>query len=276
MAQTTEVLDRIKKASSILPIPIKRGVVLFLDIYAQFLSRLNRFYFPKKFNWEWKLEMLMEKYERDSVHICKKLIKPKMVVMDIGAHIGYYTRIFSKLVGQEGRVYAFEPNIENFELLKKNTHHLRNVTLCNKAVSDKIGSIDFFILPGSTGSHSIFASVEAKKTATESTTIDHFLRQVGMPAVNFLKIDIEGGEPLAFRGMLEFLQKQKDISVIMEFLPGVLEKTGEDPQLFLEKLRGFGLMINVIAENGEIKSLDKLSEGKLYKTGYYNLLLQKL
>ncbi len=83
--------------------------------------------------------------EREEIDFLKRVVKPGMVVLDIGANIGFYTRIFSKLVGKEGRVYAFEPERNNYRNLKKLCRDLNNVTLNNVAVGEKNGKIKLYL-----------------------------------------------------------------------------------------------------------------------------------
>lgn len=61
-----------------------------------------------------------EIHEPLMTEIIKRETKEGDVVLDIGAHIGYYTLMFARLVGKEGKVFAFEPDPDNFTLLKKN------------------------------------------------------------------------------------------------------------------------------------------------------------
>ncbi|MCG2725697.1 MAG: FkbM family methyltransferase [Elusimicrobia bacterium] len=77
----------------------------------------------------------------------KKVIKKGDIVLDLGAHIGYYTLIFAKLVGNEGKVIAFEPSPNNFALLKKNIgiNGYKNVILKQKAVSNKNENIKLYL-----------------------------------------------------------------------------------------------------------------------------------
>ena len=60
-------------------------------------------------------------YELVETKLFKSLLKPGMNVVDVGAAIGYYTCIAGKLLGPEGKVYAFEPAPRNFSILRKNT-----------------------------------------------------------------------------------------------------------------------------------------------------------
>jgi protein-L-isoaspartate O-methyltransferase len=78
-------------------------------------------------------------YELANQRAQQRVIKPGMTVFDIGAHVGFYTLLFSTSVGSNGRVFAFEPFAENVSYLlrhiKKN--NCRNITACQAAVSDK-------------------------------------------------------------------------------------------------------------------------------------------
>ena len=63
---------------------------------------------------------ITSEYEGNETELVKREIKEGDLVIDVGANIGYYTLIFAKLVGEKGKVYAFEPEPRSFKLLKKN------------------------------------------------------------------------------------------------------------------------------------------------------------
>ena len=69
--------------------------------------------------------------EPDTVNYFNMAVKPGMTAIDVGAHVGYYTLLFSRLVGEAGEVFAFEPEADNFEMLQRNIalNRPRNVTL---------------------------------------------------------------------------------------------------------------------------------------------------
>ena len=77
----------------------------------------------------------------------REILKPGMVVLDIGANIGYHTLISSKLVGNTGKIYSFEPEPHNFKLLLKNIeiNEFKNIIPINKALSNNIGSTKLFL-----------------------------------------------------------------------------------------------------------------------------------
>lgn len=96
-------------------------------------------------------------YEPLMVKLFQERIKPGSTVLDIGAHIGYYTLLAAKRVGSSGKVYAFEPNKENIALLSRNVkiNGFKNVILVEKAVADSTKKQKLFLNPLSSGMHSL-------------------------------------------------------------------------------------------------------------------------
>src|SRR3989344_6832323 len=85
-------------------------------------------------------------YEPFETNLFQQLIKTGDCVLDIGAHIGYYTLLASGLVGKKGKVFSFEPDPNNLVLLRKNVmvNELSNVVIVNKAVSNVNKRINFY------------------------------------------------------------------------------------------------------------------------------------
>ena len=81
------------------------------------------------------------KQDAREITLITSIVKPGFNILDIGANIGFYTQIFSNLVGPNGTVHAFEPEATNFNYLQQNLRTNKNVKLINKAVSDKTGPI---------------------------------------------------------------------------------------------------------------------------------------
>ena len=86
-------------------------------------------------------------HEPIETDLIKKHVKRGDVVLDLGANIGYFTLILPRLVGEEGKVFAFEPDPENFALLKKNVeiNSYQNVVLVQKAVSNRNGKATLYL-----------------------------------------------------------------------------------------------------------------------------------
>ena len=281
MGQTTTIFPQAKKIyRTIFHSPtIDRFVQTILNSSTSFAATILGWSFPKKFNWDWKLEMLLHRYERETVMLFQKMIKPGMCIVDIGAHIGYYTVLFSKMVGPNGRVIAFEADPDNFALLQKNTRTLSNVVLVNKAVTDQNGSIDFYKINNSTGCHSIIApTLASTKTTVPAVTLDAFLENGAYPNIDTIKIDIEGGEPSAFRGMKKLFAASHPLQIVSEFNPAALTAAKVAPLDFLKSVQESGFVIYPITDSTEPAvplTLEKPPSLSFYQTGYANLLLKK-
>ncbi|OGF62476.1 hypothetical protein A2926_01980 [Candidatus Giovannonibacteria bacterium RIFCSPLOWO2_01_FULL_44_40] len=280
MGQTTQIFPKAKKLyKKVLNSPTAdRAVRGCLNLSVNLLAAGLGWNFPKKFDWDWKLEMLLHKYEADTFSLFKKNVKPGMTVIDIGAHIGYYTVLFSKLVGPSGKVFAFEPDAENFALLCKNTNGLKNVSLVNKAVADSDGEITFYKINQSTGCHSIVTPrLPSQKISVLAIRLDTFLAQNNIAEVDVIKIDIEGGEPFAFRGMDELFSKSRELMVVSEFSPKSLINLQIQPENFLKQIQNYGFSVYRILNGGGLEALavENLADLEFYKTGYTNLAYLK-
>lgn len=206
--------------------------------------------------------MLLELYERETVELFRKKVKPNMVIVDIGAHIGYFTRLFSKLVGKRGQVFAFEADPTNYVLLTQNTLGRPNVNRVQLALTDKTGTIDFYHYADKSGAHSTLPNVPLtfakRKITVTSTTLDSWCTENHIPRVDVIKMDIEGGESAALRGMNATLQNTKIL--ITEFAPAWIEAAGSTPLAFLQEIERYGFSISAITPKGLV-TLSPVNEG---------------
>lgn len=232
------------------------------DAYAFFAQ----FTFPANYIRRWKLNMLWGKYEPETYSFFEKLIKPNMIIVDIGAHIGYFTRLFSRLTGRKGFVYALEADPENFSLLKKNTKHLKNVALLPIAVSNKTASINFY-RSEKTGCHSTIQDLsQHKETITvPSSDLDSLLlNKDRTQKVDIIKMDIEGGELNALKGMQKILRANPNISLVIEFNPGCLKQAAVAPREFITYLSSLGFYTYAIHQNALIPITTREPEPEKY------------
>jgi FkbM family methyltransferase len=122
------------------------------------------------------------------------------VVMDIGAGIGWELNLFSRLVGENGHVYAIEADPDNFRCLRgrQELNHLVNVTPIQAAVTDKAGEA----IISSEGFHESHHLIDEGPGHTVRTlTVDDLVIERGIERIDFLKMNIEGAERLALAGM---------------------------------------------------------------------------
>ena len=184
-------------------------------------------------------------HENIITNLIKKEIHSGDIVVDIGAHIGYYTLQFANLVGPTGKVYAFEPEPKNFELLKKNVqiNKYDNVVLIQKIVSDKDGIVEFFISKFDSIGNKLFKSNEAGSSIKiESTTLDEYFKDL-KEKIDFIKMDIQGGEGKAILGMKNLLKENKNLKIIQEWWPDALKQNNTNPEDHLKFLQHIGYKI---------------------------------
>lgn len=213
--------------------------------------------------YSWRLNFLSYKNESESLIWCKKLIKPGMVVLDIGAHLGYYTRLTSNLVKESGLVLAFEPCPENSPMLKYNVERLRfnNVRISNNAVSSKSGMAVLFISPGHSN-HSLNNGYteEQGRVEVETIAIDSFLPTLGIKKVDFVKIDVEGAEPLVLEGMRQTVKNSPELVMLVEYNPIALRAGGFTPSALLDTLRTMDMSPMQILPNGDLGEVNLSSD----------------
>jgi FkbM family methyltransferase len=197
--------------------------------------------------------MVRGTWEPGVVRLFGDVLEEGMVVIDAGAHVGYFALLAARIVGPSGRVFAFEPVPRNYDLLVRNIqlNGYRNIVPVQKAISSKVGSARFFIHPDTVG-HSLFpetSKMSQRAINVEVTTLDRFLEGEGWPPVHLVKMDIEGAEPAALEGMIGLLTRNRALRLVVEYVPHILERAGEDPTRFLDRIRGLGFTIRAIGSN---------------------------
>lgn len=231
------------------------------------------------------INMAADRYEIETTRLFKHLLKPGMKVVDVGAHVGYYSLLAASLVGPEGRVYAFEPEPRNFELLLRNVelNGYQNIVPVNEAFSNQSGMGTLFLTALDSGRHSMYPNdlPDSGSLRIKTTTADSFLEAQGWPQINLIKIDVEGAELDVLSGMSRLLHTSSSLNLILEFNPILLKNAGIDPFRFLKN--PFHLVSNssqfhvyCIDENNGHLDLDKIGtkqlvESLLAKQGSVNL-----
>jgi FkbM family methyltransferase len=229
--------------------PFRRGVERLVDAGIRWGRRRNPTVFPEAlaggWGWtsRWRFEVLLEWNEAESVCWCRRLIRPGMRVLDVGAHIGYYTRLFARLAGRSGEVWAFEPHPENFAILRENLRgrHAGNVHLLQRAVGEASGKVRLHLSPGSSN-HSLVPGYTESQGALEvdSVALDSFLGEQGVATVDFVKIDVEGAEPRVLAGMERLLAASPNAALLIELNPRALACGGSSPEALLDRIGRLG------------------------------------
>ena len=190
---------------------------------------LRKYYIKKK------LEKGAYDNDEKEMNILSHLIKPGDIVLDLGANIGVYTRMFSKLTGRNGQVHAFEamPGMYGYFIFNMKNCLYNNIITHNVAVGDKLGLYDI-VLPD-IGMEDIYqAGLKRQENAcgqeftVPMVTLDSFYTHC-FNRVDFIKCYVEGAELLVFRGAKRVLSEMMP-KVICEVSNGseVLGASEED------------------------------------------------
>lgn len=142
-------------------------------------------------------------------------VKPGMVVYDVGSHLGYFSLILARLVGEQGRVTAFEPDPSNFARLSRTVelNQARNIEAVNQAVTEQPGSVEMLagretmslVVSGARGG-SGQAAREAKMISVLAVSLDAWVLEQDHAPPDLIKIDVEGHEEQALMGARRVLE----------------------------------------------------------------------
>ena len=194
--------------------------------------------------------------------IIRDNIKEGDIVIDIGANIGYFTLIFAQLAGTTGKVFAFEPEPKNFELLQKNVkvNDYSNTINENYAVSDSNGNVSLFLAKNGIVGHRISNfDINLNSILVKKITLDDYFTKLNLiDKINFVKIDVEGFEFGVLKGMTRIIEKSKNLKLFLEFNRVGIEAAGFDPKEILDFLYKNNFKIYFLNYNeNSIKEADK-------------------
>lgn len=196
-------------------------------------------------------------WEPEETRLVSSLLRQGDVFVDVGANVGYFTLIASDAVGKTGKVFAFEPEPNNFALLRKNAevNHCANAVCEQKAITNANQPIKLYLSSFNYGDHRIFQShddegynrgQERPSTEAEGVTLDSYFPSG--TRIDFIKMDVQGAEYFALQGMERVLRDNADVVLLIEFWPHGLREAGVEPSAFLDKLSGLRLLPYKIAE----------------------------
>lgn len=157
-----------------------------------------------------------------------RALAPGDVCLDIGAHVGYFTLLASRLVGPRGHVYAFEPSPESYPRLRANVdlNGLRNVTTAQLAVSDEERRAVLYVGASyNTGITTLDPAFAAKSTTplretmVDAGPVTSVTRPEDFARVRLIKIDVEWHEIEVLRSLAPIFELGHSLAVLVEFTP---------------------------------------------------------
>lgn len=203
-------------------------------------------------------------YELGETLLVKSLVKRGMTVVDVGANVGYYTALAAKLLGNSGRVLAFEPSPSAFSKLQGMVNgRCDHVRLFNVALGACEGSLTQYHPP--TDEHNLNPSMYQYRQGMAGvivpvTKLDSVLDAIEQ--VDFLKIDVEGYEPLVFRGAIKSLKSGKIRNILYESNPRMLSLANNSGEELYQQLTCLGY-----------RESARITHGATEEDGYANRLM---
>jgi FkbM family methyltransferase len=202
-------------------------------------------------------------------------VAPGSTVVDVGAHVGLYTLLAARRLGGDGRVLAVEPDPYNYAALQLNVRRAGadGVALLPRAVADSRGEATFQQNLGTIGSSLVerrdVGPVRAITVAT--TTLDHELAALAPAPVRLVvKLDVEGAEAAALRGLRETAELVDDLIVFCEVNPAALRDAGSGLDEVLGELARLGLeaawLDEAARDLGPVRAGDEPRKGNLLAT----------
>lgn len=218
-------------------------------------------------------------YEKFSLDLLLKSLKPNSSFVDIGAHYGIYSLLAAKKV-KNIKVYAVEPVDENFKILSKNIklNKVKNIKIYQYAISNQVGLKEFNITEASDSAgfydHPLTKTI--KKIIIPTHTIDNLFKN---KKIDFIKIDTEGNEIKVLEGMKSTLKHNPNIKLLIEFNPKCQKQAGYQPEELLNKLKDLNYDIFLIDDQKrkQFKITENIIEWKnlMNFNEYRNLLCIK-
>jgi FkbM family methyltransferase len=210
-------------------------------------------------------------YEPQETAVVRDVLKPGMTFVDVGANWGYFTLLAAHLVGPEGRVLSLEPDPRLFQTLSSNLamNRLDQVRALQLAAADAPGLLslagfderqgnfglsrivekgDIHLFTNGDGQTDVAMPVPGTGTAMNGCRIfsvaarplDDVLAEAGIDAIDLLKMDIEGAEGMALRGMQETLSRRRVRRLLLELHPSQLQEHGQSAAEIIGRLQEWG------------------------------------
>ncbi|HEV2223909.1 MAG TPA: FkbM family methyltransferase [Candidatus Acidoferrales bacterium] len=206
-------------------------------------------------------ELLNGGYETAELTFVSAFTKPGMTVLDIGAHRGLHTALLSKRVGRRGRVFSFEPSPRNIRRLKlhRAINRCWNVEIKDYALGEENGVAELYEVPAQPVLNSLRppdTDLSSCRTSVSVRKLDDVLLEAKVERVDFIKLDVEGGEFGVLKGAERLLEGPHRPVILCEVLDLRTRPWGYAARLIIEHLLQRGFVWFDLNANGELLSLE--------------------
>lgn len=189
-----------------------------------------------------------------------RMLRPGMTVVDLGAHMGYFTLLAANCVGPKGKVLAMEPAPDHFRLLCANLllNRCDHVEARRIAIANSSGRERLYLRQDNPGDHRLTPVAGRPSVEVQIDTLD---KVVGLRDVDLIKIDTQGSEIRILEGMVGLIEHNRArLALIMEFAPGLLALSGFTLGDFAARLRESGAKVYAIEQQSGKITLQELTD----------------
>lgn len=191
-------------------------------------------------------QIFFEIYDREEIDLLRRVVNEGDIVFDVGGNVGLYAISLAKMVGSAGKVHVFEPIFENMQAICRNVslNHFEDRVILNLlAIAEKETVIDLYFSSrqDNTGWASIVPSkFRENRLQVQAVNLDTYIRKNDIENVKLIKMDIEGAELYALRGMDTILRKENGPVIYLEINPYLLDKQKVNPADVKKQLVDYG------------------------------------
>ncbi len=209
------------------------------------------------------------------------LVRPGDTVFDVGAHIGRFSVFVEKLVGETGRVFAFEPVPQTYWALREclALNRSQRVQAEQAAICDRVGTAEMHCFPPEFSSWNSLGKpimttpagrqvTPAQTAIVPALTLDHICRRDGIDRVDFLKVDVEGFEAAVFCGAHRLLAERRIGRICFEISQAPLAGAGSTAREVFDILESHGYRVYQFDEKAR-RFEGPLRDSNAYWANYY-------
>ena len=184
------------------------------------LGHNNRFNFDFYYNNNYKYvgcQIAYDNYEPFESQLFIDSIRSDSVLLDVGANIGYYTILGSKII-TTGDIYSFEPCRLNYQLLEMNIlkNRIKRTHPYRMAISNKSGKAGLYLSEDNAGDHQLYFNPDRISEEVETISIDEFIEDHNVHP-DIIKIDTQGFDYFVLLGMSNLISRKSTLTIFTEF-----------------------------------------------------------
>lgn len=219
-------------------------------------------------------------WESDATAWMHDTLRPGAVMVDVGANIGYFTVLAAQLVGPEGRVVAVEASPGLADIVRRNVAmngHLPTVTVWQRAAWSGLDRLRLHqrvhygansSLAGAAAEHLEALADREEEVEVEAVALDDLLG--GLERIDVLKLDVEGAEVHALRGLAGTVAAHPEMTLMVEWAPEQIRRMGDQPEEVVALLTGAGFAMKLME-----RDLAPITAAELLDLPYGNVVASR-